>query len=257
MKLAAQMYTVKEFTKTPEDIEKSLGKIKAMGYDAIQISAFGAHDANRLKSVLDGLGLYACATHTPFDEIINDTDRVIERHKLLGIPYIGLGYYRMTTADECDRFCEIIRPAAEKIRKSGLKFLYHNHAHDLLKDGGEFLIDRFIKNFAPDTVGLLVDLYWLQYAGVSPEKFMLEHANLCPVVHFKDMCVKFEEDNVVQRNVEITDGNMDYGAIYGACVKAGVEYAAVEQEENYFGNDPFKSLEVSLKNMKSRGMFTE
>lgn len=35
--VAAQMYTVREFMKTPADMDVSLGKVKASGYDAVQL----------------------------------------------------------------------------------------------------------------------------------------------------------------------------------------------------------------------------
>ena len=38
-KLAVQMYTVRDFTKTRADFEESLKKIKALGYPAVQLSA--------------------------------------------------------------------------------------------------------------------------------------------------------------------------------------------------------------------------
>ena len=255
MKLAAQMYSVRQFTQTPEDIVSSLRKIKQMGYDAVQISGFGKCDENLIKSVLDETGLKVCLTHAPLDEILHDTDRVIELHKLWGAPYVGLGYYGIYTAKDCDEFCEKIIPAAEKIRSGGLTLLYHNHSHEFISAGGEQLLDRVLKNVSPDIMGLTADMYWLQYAGVSPVEFLERYGDRCRVVHFKDMCIKCDDGKLVQHNTEILNGNMDYGAIYDACVKAGVEWAAVEHEENYIDNDPFKSMEASLHNLKSRGMF--
>ena len=43
MKLAAQLYTIHDYTKNEADIERSLNKIKEIGYNAIQISAFGEY----------------------------------------------------------------------------------------------------------------------------------------------------------------------------------------------------------------------
>ena len=37
-KIAAQMYTVRDFCKTPDGIRESLKKIKEAGYDAVQVS---------------------------------------------------------------------------------------------------------------------------------------------------------------------------------------------------------------------------
>jgi hypothetical protein len=35
MKLAAQLYTVRDYTKTPDDVKKTFEKVKAIGYNAV------------------------------------------------------------------------------------------------------------------------------------------------------------------------------------------------------------------------------
>ena len=42
--LAAQLYTVREFTKTPEGVAETFKKVRQIGYKAVQISAFGPID---------------------------------------------------------------------------------------------------------------------------------------------------------------------------------------------------------------------
>ena len=39
--LAAQLYTVREFTKTPADIAQTVKKVKQLDYEAVQCSALG------------------------------------------------------------------------------------------------------------------------------------------------------------------------------------------------------------------------
>ncbi len=41
MKIGAQMYTIREFCKTPEDTIKSLEKLAEIGYDAVHYSGCG------------------------------------------------------------------------------------------------------------------------------------------------------------------------------------------------------------------------
>jgi hypothetical protein len=38
--VAAQLYTLRDYMKTPEDIRKSLKKVSEMGYTAVQIGIF-------------------------------------------------------------------------------------------------------------------------------------------------------------------------------------------------------------------------
>jgi sugar phosphate isomerase/epimerase len=141
-----------------------------------------------------------------------------------------------------------IAPATEKLSAAGLKFLYHNHAHEFIRYGGVRPLDYLRDRTDAGKFGFLPDFYWIQYAGVSPVKFMEEYAGRADVVHLKDMRAAPEGQN---RMAEIYEGNMDYGAIVGACKKAGVLWAAVEQD--VCDRDPFESLKISFDNIVRSG----
>jgi len=106
--IAAQLYTVREFTKTPEDIAKTMKKVKDIGYGAVQLSALGPIDPNELKKILDAEELVACASHVSFEDARNKTEEVIEQHKILGCKYVAIasmpGQYR--SADGYSRFAK-------------------------------------------------------------------------------------------------------------------------------------------------------
>ena len=50
--LAAQLYTVREFTKTPADVAQTMKKVKPLGYEAVQCSALDTIKPQELKVVL-------------------------------------------------------------------------------------------------------------------------------------------------------------------------------------------------------------
>ena len=125
IEVAAQMYTVRQYTQTENDIAKSLYRIKQIGYSAVQVSAFGTYRPEFLRDVLQENGLRAVATHTPYERILLDTDTVIKEHKIAGIPVVGLGYRRFMSIEETDAFLDEILPAARRIRDAGLRFAYH------------------------------------------------------------------------------------------------------------------------------------
>ena len=248
MEIAAQLYTIRDFTQTPEDIRKSLKKIAEMGYKSVQVSGFGPIDINLLKEYLNENGLTVCATHVPFSRLINDTDKLIEEHKILDCKYIGLGAmngeYRKDKASY-DEFISLIKPVAEKIKAAGLKFLYHNHRFEFQRiDGDTTGIEYLAQNIPADTMGFLVDFFWVQAGGGMPIEFIEKYADRLNVVHFKDMTVI----NDAIEMAEVGRGNMDYKSIYDACMKAGIEAAAVEQDTCF--TDPFECLETSLNNIK-------
>ena len=47
----AQLYTVREFTQTIEDVAETLKKVARIGYTAIQISAFGPVDPKEVARI--------------------------------------------------------------------------------------------------------------------------------------------------------------------------------------------------------------
>ena len=61
--LGAQLYTVRDFTKTIPDIAKTLKKIADIGYTAVQISGFGPVSPKEVAKVCDDNGLTVAATH--------------------------------------------------------------------------------------------------------------------------------------------------------------------------------------------------
>src|SRR5690606_40078689 len=48
--IAAQLYTLREHTKTPEDFDRTLERVAAIGYPAVQVSGTGDRKSTRLNS---------------------------------------------------------------------------------------------------------------------------------------------------------------------------------------------------------------
>ena len=77
--VGAQLFTIREFTRTPEDIAASMKKIKQIGYNAVQVSGFGPITHQQVKDIMDAEGLIICATHVSYDRLKNDIEDVIEQ----------------------------------------------------------------------------------------------------------------------------------------------------------------------------------
>lgn len=253
MKLAAQLFTLREYTKTPQDIKETLKKVKEMGYNAVQVSAIGQIEPQLLKEYADDAGVEICVTHTAFDRIVNDTENVILEHKLWNCKYIGLGSmdekYR-NDKQGYDEFLKTLSPAVDKIYDSGLKFLYHNHAFEFARiDGKTTGIEYLAQKTDPKKFGFLADFYWVQAGGASPIEFIGKYPDRLSIVHFKDMTIIENKATMA----EIYEGNMDYDSIYAECEKIGVEWVAIEQDRCRI--NPFDSLKLSYDNLAKRGMF--
>ena len=83
--IAAQLYTLRDFLKTPEDIARTLPRVAQIGYRAVQLSALGPIDTRELKGLCDAAGLTVCATHVGYDRLRDELDAVVDEHRGLDL----------------------------------------------------------------------------------------------------------------------------------------------------------------------------
>jgi sugar phosphate isomerase/epimerase len=242
--IAAQLYTVRDNIKKEQDIEDTLKKVKKIGYNAVQVSAMGPIEPERLKSICDTLGLAICCTHTPYERLKNDTEAVIMEHKLWNCKYIGLGSMPMEYRGSKEGFLAFARESnqiAKRIYDAGLQFAYHNHNFEFEKFDGITGMEILLNETDPEAFGFIIDTYWVQAGGANPVEWIRKVAGRMGVVHLKDMAII----NSQQAFAEIGQGNLNWASIIKACRDTGVSWYAVEQDICL--RDPFESLKISLE----------
>lgn len=251
-KLAAQLYTIREFTQTAQDFAASMQKIAAIGYPAVQISAIGPIPHEEVWQIVSDNGLTVCNTHVRFDALQDNIDAVIAQHKLWQTPHVAIGSmpgpYREGGADGYKRFAADANVIGEKLHAAGLTFSYHNHSFEFERFGQRTGLDIIYDESDPRYVQAEIDTYWVQHGGGDPAAWIRKVANRMPVIHLKDMVVVENQPAMA----EVGEGNMNFAAILAACVDAGVEWYAVEQD--ICRRDPFDSLKVSYDNLRAMGV---
>ena len=109
--LAAQLYTIRDFTKTAEDFAASMRKIRDIGYTAVQVSAIGPIPDQEVWDIVSDLGLTICNTHTGYDRLLNDIDAVVAQHELWQTRHVAIGSmpgeFRDKGEDGYKQFAEI------------------------------------------------------------------------------------------------------------------------------------------------------
>ena len=248
--LAAQLYTVRDFTNTPAEIATTMKKVKQLGYDAVQCSALGTIDAHELKRIVDGEGLTICATHTDYERMRDEPQAVIDEHNLWGCKHAAIGglpqEYR--NAEGYARFAEEASEVAKQLAEGGLIFSYHNHSFELERFNGRTGLEILYEDSDPKYFNSELDTYWIQHGGGDPAAWIRELKGRAYIVHLKDMAM----DDRTQLFAEVGEGNLNWPAILDACKEAGVEWYIVEQDTCQ--RDPFESLGISLRNLKEMGI---
>ena len=248
--LAVQMYTLREFTTTPLQIGQTLRKVKKIGYDVVQLSALGKIDAKELAGMLKDEGLVCCATHVSLERLRDHSQEVIQEHQLWGCKYTAVGGYFPTSAGREDWviYARAYNDIARKYESSGLRLGYHNHSHELVRYDEKTALQVLMETFSP-TVWMEIDTYWIQHGGGDPADWIAKAIGRIPCVHLKDMAIQLDRTQLM---AEVGEGNLSWDRILAACRQAGVQWYIVEQD--ICQGDPFKSLEISLRNCRRMGL---
>jgi sugar phosphate isomerase/epimerase len=240
--IAAQLYTVRDFCKTAEELETTLQQIKQIGYTAVQVSGIGPIAPGLVKEITERIGLTICATHISYDRLSNDLDAVIQEHLSWSCKYVGIGSlpesYR-TSKDGYIAFTAKFNEISKKLADAGLQFIYHNHHFEFTKFNGMTGMD-LLHQVSHPSFGFELDLYWVQAGGANPVDWINKVKGRMQVVHLKDMAI-VENKQVF---AEIGEGNLNWPAILQACRDSGVEWYVVEQDTCL--RNPFESLAISF-----------
>lgn len=251
--IGAQLYTIREYTKTAEEMRSSLARVRSLGYEAVQVSGHGAEitDAEIARMMADN-GLTVAATHVRYDAIRDDPQSVIDNHGAWGCRHVGIGSMPAEYKRDLDgfaRFAHDASAAARPLIDAGLTFSYHNHSFELERvEDGRTGLQTLVDGSVTEVFSFEIDTYWIQHGGGNPVSWLSSLAGRMPLVHVKDMAMRGSE----QLFAEVGEGNLEWSGILDACRDGGVEWYLVEQD--ICQGDPFDALGVSLRNLRGMGL---
>ncbi|MBQ7121294.1 MAG: sugar phosphate isomerase/epimerase [Clostridia bacterium] len=239
MKIAVQVYSVREHINDTETLLKALEEIKKIGYDGVEFAGYFNTDAATIKAKLDELGLVAVGGHIGLGDFEGENlEKTIEFQNTLGVKAIGVGGAPHSTMLECAHTGCVLGKAQEyAMEKYGMKVYYHNHCEEF---------EAMDKGILPiDVIGgccsLEIDTYWSFHAGMDNYKFITENKDNIILLHVKD--------GIDGKPKALGEGNCDIPAVVKAAKEIGMEWLIVEND------DPvptgFEDITRSLKYLKS------
>src|SRR3546814_1097145 len=126
-----------------------LGHVAAIGYREVEYGGGGydAMDHAALRKTMERLGLTSPSIHVGYEALASDFDGAVAMTKALGadtliVPYMGEAH---RTAEGWKAAVADFNRYAERLKKAGLGFAYHNHDFEFtMKPGGTSLFDTLI-----------------------------------------------------------------------------------------------------------------
>ena len=257
-KLGVQAYTFRSYydgeTATEQTLDKAFRTIKEHGYDEIQTAGFGKVGIEKYAELAHNAGIDIVGTHYDYNEMLNDTDEAMRKHKeILKTSIMGIGGMPLAPRNdkqELFKFIDDFNKIGDKIKPYGFKLTYHNHHFEFVKiDGVKTIMDYLYEGLNPETISFCLDTHWVQRGGGNPTTWIEKLANRIDILHLKDMAVVRDENGVVQPLItEIGNGNIDFDSVIAAAEKGNVKYYCVEQD--HCPGDPLDSLKISAEYLK-------
>ena len=241
--IALQLYTIRALLQDASQLGGVLGRVRDIGYRTVEVAGLGPGAVDRFGEEMRRSDLTACAAHVSYERLAADPESVAAECTDWGCQYVVVPAVPDTyrSADGYRRFASEAAELAERLRPSGLRLAYHNHAYELERYGGRTGLELV---FEPGELDAELDTYWLQFGGVNPAAWIRKLKGRVPLVHLKDLAV------VAGSPVDapVGEGNLDWSDILNACSEAGTRWLVVEQDDP--GDDPMEKIASSYRNLE-------
>ena len=273
MKTAVQQIMLGSVTGTEEKARETLRRVKAAGYDALELNQFMIHPTSLLvrlltkaagmptgkggnlpwKALLREAGLQVLSLHTDLGSLERDAAAVAQEARSLGTEFAVItGMYRFDYSSESAvrALSERLNRAGEALKKEGITLLYHNHNAELLPvSPEEKAYDLIIRETDPALLSFEFDSYWFTEAGADAAAFMRRLGKRMKLWHATDRGGRPGGSAMTpilkSGALELGTGSMDLPGLLKIAAENGVQGVVLETHNNWIEKDPVKSLELS------------
>jgi sugar phosphate isomerase/epimerase len=248
LRVGLHLYTVRDDLK--KDPEATLRAVAGMGYRAVSgLGLPGGRTPAQARDWAKGLGLDLTVEHVSLEEIERTPDAALDRIGGMGVAYATLAWVnedRRKTAADIAALATALNGFGKSSAARGIRFQYHNHDFEFRPVEGATYFDRLLGATDPATVGIMLDVGWVQRAGGDPVAWLKKLGNRVRTIHLKDTTA-----NPDGRWAEIGRGVLDVKRVLATCRELGVEWALVEQDT--CDRPPLESAAISFETLRALG----
>lgn len=257
-RIGLQMYTLRKYTKTPEDFKETLKKVAKIGIENVQITPPGFFTVEETAKLLKDNGLKADSVFrgtTHVEESIESAKRDAE---ILGTNVLrtdSIPNELRNTEDGYRRYAEIMNAEGKACKAAGLKYIYHFHAFEWINFGKTRGIDILLNETDHDAVMFQPDVFWLTNAGTEASVSLKMFKGRAFYMHVKDYAIRKLEgkiEDVPFHFASVGTGNLNWNGIINTANEIGIEQFVIEQDE--CEGDPFEAVKLSFDNLNKMGI---
>ena len=243
--LSVQLYTLRDFLKSPSDVAATLKRVKKIGYAAVELAGLGQTPAKDWAAILNGEGLLCSGAHISFEVMNTQTDLVIEQARLFNCSALAVPVFWGKSMAEFEKFATELNRAADRFVPARIRIGYHNHSHELVRFDRRTPLEMLCDKLS-QSIWFELDTYWLVNGGADPIDWIRRCSGRAVCVHLKDMIIDADGKHHM---AEVGEGNLNWKGILAATASSGTQWLVVEQD--ICQDDPFACLERSWHNLQT------
>lgn len=275
---AIQQIMLGTVCKSEQQTLETLRRIKAAGYDGIELNQFmiqktpvivraltkaagmpvGKGGSFDWPALTREAGLSVVSLHVDLDGFEKDPDKAYAMARELGTDKLVLtGMYRFDygSVDALRGLASRLNVAAAGAANAGFAFLYHNHNVEFTRvnDGdGELTAYEFLlRETDEDVLKIEFDSYWPAEAGVDVLSVMDRLGSRMKLYHINDRGSRLKKAPMTpilkSDSMELGQGNMPLDGLVNKALANGVDSIILESHRNWIDGDPLKSMELSAR----------
>ena len=275
MKTYVQQIMLGTVTGNEAAARETLSRIKAAGYDGLELNRFMIHPSSFMvrmltkaagmptgkggklnwPALLREAGLSAVSLHTDLGSLEREPEAVYADAKAFDTDTLVItGMYRFDYSDvkAVRELAARLNKAGEAARDAGFALLYHNHNVELKRvSDSKRAYDILIEETDPAFVNFEFDSYWFTDGGADAAGWMRKLGSRMKLWHVTDRGARqsgpFMTPILKCDSMELGTGNMDLDGLLSIARENGVEKIVLESHKNWIDKHPVKSLELSAQ----------
>lgn len=280
MKTGVQQIMLGSVAGTEAQAQKTLQRIKAAGYDGVELNRFMVHPSSwmvrlmtRAAGMPTGKGgkldwpalikdstLDVISLHTDLGSLEREPEAVIAEANDFGTKRVFItGMYRFDYGSEAAvrDLARRLDQAGQRLRAAGLRLLYHNHNVELLQvRPGLRAYDILLRETDPEALAFEFDSYWFTDGGADAKKWMQTLGSRMELWHVTDRGSRQSGPAMTPilkaDSMELGTGSMDLDGLLAIAKANGTQAVVLESHKNWIDKDPVKSLELSAEWLNGR-----
>jgi sugar phosphate isomerase/epimerase len=234
-----------------EDWKGTLTSLAAMGYSEMEGGWNLGQSPKEMVDFCKKSGIKPFAGGMGLADMLKDTGKHIEtalkcENEFLVCYWPWLDGADNITADQCKTSAETLNRLGETCRKAGLRFCWHNHDKEFLKDTGEGLpFDLLMEYTDPELVSVELDIYWAKKGGSDSLELLKKYPGRYTILHVKDMNNETDKDFACPGA-----GIIDFAPVFQEAMNQGVRHYIVERDNEKDGINCLRNSAQYLQSIR-------